>query len=539
MLFDRWDRSRRIHTGYGFENQLSPIMTQIAHWLYSAPALQSGVTEQQLIQECAKYLHAWRYEQFEEAEKAAADFIEFCKGRAWVFSDTATTPGGMNLYQFTHRTFLEYFTALYLFRTNPKPSELLSVLQPKVAKREWDVVAQLAFHIASREVEGAADDLTLGLLQAAKTKPAGQMNFLTFAGCCLEFVSCSPKACRSVAEATLEAHLDWGAAVVRAGKRLGRSPTPSDADDLVSNLLHTSDENRGTVAETIEASLGRHMNGPDETKALLSAEVAITLMLLIHRRSSRTQPNPELTEYWRPRWSEMMSRNSKMIGDLMRKSSWVAQAGAFVGELPLGKFVEWHGPKAIFKESPSSTYVGAWSPLGQPHLYRLLNAPTAASSQIRRHEERELEQIGEALLRSKTPWTSKPDYTRHLMSWICDTRHPASKAPDAPPAVPTSALFGGLLLAAAAIEAIERTKETAPLLRQLSRPDARFGLFSPLRQTLLARITSLPIEKVKAELNPVAFTREQAEFLTRWATRDINLVRHHGKRAAPTASRQT
>ena len=535
MLFDRWDRSRRIHTGYGFENQLSPIMTQIAHWLYSAPALQSGVTEQQLIQECAKYLHARRYEQFEEAEKAATDFIEFCRGRAWVFSDTGTTPGGMNLYQFTHRTFLEYFTALYLFRTNPKPSELLSVLQPKIAKREWDVVAQLAFHIASREVEGAADDLMLGLLQAAKAKPASQMNFLTFAGCCLEFVSCSPKATRSVAEATLEAHLNWASAVVQSGKTLRRSPTPSDADDLVSNLLHTSDENRGTVAETIEAFLDRHMNGPDETKALLSAEVAITLMLLIHRRSSRTHPNPELTDYWKPKWSQMMSRNLRTINDLMRKSSWVALAGAFVGVLPPGELVAWHGPKAIFKESPSSTYVQAWSPLGHPYLYQLINAPTAASSQIRRHEERELGQIGDALMKSKTPWTSKPDYTNHLISWICEVRYPTSKAPDAPPAVPTNALFAGFLLAAAAIEAIERTKETALLLRRLSQPDARFGLLGPVRNALLARIGSGSVGEVKAELNTITFTPEQAEFILRWAAREVNLVRHHGKRLAPAA----
>ncbi|HEY6765805.1 MAG TPA: NACHT domain-containing protein [Candidatus Sulfotelmatobacter sp.] len=69
MLFDRWDRSRRIDTAYGFENQLSPIMTHIAHWLYANPILQSGVTQEQLVKECAKYLHKRRYESVDRTDK--------------------------------------------------------------------------------------------------------------------------------------------------------------------------------------------------------------------------------------------------------------------------------------------------------------------------------------------------------------------------------------------------------------------------------------------------------------------------------------
>jgi hypothetical protein len=536
MLFDRWDRSRRIHTGYGFENQLSPIMTHIAHWLYSEPGLQSGVTEKQLIQECAKYLHATRYEQLEEAEKAATDFIEFCRGRAWVFSDTGTTPGGMNLYQFTHRTFLEYFTALYLFRTNPKPSELLSILQAKVARREWDVVAQLAFHITSREVEGAADALMLGLLHAAKGSPPDHLNFLTFAGRCLEFVSCSPKTSRKVAETTLSAYLSWASNVVESGKPLKRAPVPSDTDDVINNLLHTSEENRNTVAETLSESLSRHMNGPDEIKALLSAEVAITLMLLIPRRSIRGQTNPELKGYWRPKWSEIIRRNSEVINDLMLKSSWLATAGVFVGLLPLAKLVEKHGPRSIFKESPSSTYIEAWSPLGQSYLHQLINFSVGQATQIGETEVEELEQIGQALMKCKTPWTSKPDYEASMISWMCQPYRATTQDPDRSKLVSADALFGGFLLAGAVIESIERTKATKPLLNQLSFPHSRFGYFSPLRKTLLARIDPKPIDELKAELESAAFTSKQKEFILRWAGREINLVRHHGKRTALTDS---
>ena len=42
---------------------------------------------------------------------AAREFVEFCRGRMWVFTDAGTTVSGQRLYGFTHRTFLEYFAA--------------------------------------------------------------------------------------------------------------------------------------------------------------------------------------------------------------------------------------------------------------------------------------------------------------------------------------------------------------------------------------------------------------------------------------------
>ena len=62
-----------------------------------------------------------------------------------MFTDTGSDKSGELLYQFTHRTFLEYFTASYTVRVNKTPNDLLKVLVPRIKKSEWDVVAQLAF----------------------------------------------------------------------------------------------------------------------------------------------------------------------------------------------------------------------------------------------------------------------------------------------------------------------------------------------------------------------------------------------------------
>ena len=145
MMFERWDKSRNIQVILPFEAQIRPAMAFLAHWIYSDEALQAGVTEQKLIDQTTDYLWHRRFEDKDEAEKAAREFIEFCKGRAWVFTDTGTTGAGENLYQFTHRTFLEYFTADYLVRTHATTDDLLEMLLPRIENREWDIVAQLAF----------------------------------------------------------------------------------------------------------------------------------------------------------------------------------------------------------------------------------------------------------------------------------------------------------------------------------------------------------------------------------------------------------
>jgi hypothetical protein len=161
MLFEKWDKNRDIPVEFRFEDNIRPAIAYLAYWLYADEGLQGGVTERQLIAKLSDYLLEHRFDDRDQAERAAREFIQFCRGRAWVFTGIGTTADGEELYQFTHRTFLEYFTALYLFRTQETAKELAEFLLPKIAKKEWDVVAQLAFQIKSKNSEGAGDNFIL------------------------------------------------------------------------------------------------------------------------------------------------------------------------------------------------------------------------------------------------------------------------------------------------------------------------------------------------------------------------------------------
>jgi hypothetical protein len=62
------------------------------------------VTERELVAATTEFLHARGFESLDEAREAAREFVEFSRGRMWVFSDQGTMPAGERLYAFTHRT---------------------------------------------------------------------------------------------------------------------------------------------------------------------------------------------------------------------------------------------------------------------------------------------------------------------------------------------------------------------------------------------------------------------------------------------------
>jgi hypothetical protein len=148
LLFTRWDRSRGIHIKLPLEHRLRPAMSYLAHWIYSDEQLQTGVTENHLILKTSEYLRQW-VEDDAEAEKIAREFVTFFRGRAWVFTDTGSDRT-QRLYQFTHRTFLEYFTADELVRVHSRAADLHEHLIDRIRTRSWDVVCQLAFQLIAQ-----------------------------------------------------------------------------------------------------------------------------------------------------------------------------------------------------------------------------------------------------------------------------------------------------------------------------------------------------------------------------------------------------
>jgi len=210
MLFERWDKGRRIVVELEFERHLRPAMQHLAYWIYSEPGLRSGVTEAELVKSATAFLLDRRFENDDEARAEAFRFVEFCSGRAWVFTDTGTTADGDRLYQFTHRTFLEFFAAEHLVRTESSPESLLSVLRPRIAAGEWDVVAQLAFQLQDDNIDGAADALLGSLMESRESQSVEERKLMSsFAARTLSFLVPRRDTCRTVARVVTSQTLAW------------------------------------------------------------------------------------------------------------------------------------------------------------------------------------------------------------------------------------------------------------------------------------------------------------------------------------------
>lgn len=203
LLFETWDSSRKIRVSAELTLHFDAAIKHLALWMLQNQGSAEAVLERQLVQETAEFLDPL-YETEAERLRVARDFVAFCRGRAWVFSDAGTNASGERLYKFTHRTFMEYFAAYQLTRINDGPEDLAKQLLPKVASAEWDVVAQLAVQIQNRASADGAQRVLARMLRDGRRRTAeNRDNVFTFIWRCLEFSFVPHFMCKEIVESTL------------------------------------------------------------------------------------------------------------------------------------------------------------------------------------------------------------------------------------------------------------------------------------------------------------------------------------------------
>ncbi|MBF4595705.1 NACHT domain-containing protein [Curtobacterium flaccumfaciens] len=205
LLFEKWDGHRDITVPLDARAHVDSAMKHIAFWMLSTGEGDAGVSYDKLVTAMAEYLNERSAESWEEARRSATQFVDFCRGRAWVLSEAGSTADGEPLFTFTHRTFMEYFAAYDLQRSSDKPEQLARKLLPKVAAEEWDVVAQLAVQIAEKSSDqGSERVLATMLRETRKRSVQGRSNVLAFISRCCAFSNVSPKFARELTATTLD-----------------------------------------------------------------------------------------------------------------------------------------------------------------------------------------------------------------------------------------------------------------------------------------------------------------------------------------------
>ena len=210
LLFRKWDARRRIHIELRAAHLLEPALRHLAWWLFTRDQVQPAVTERELIAETTTFLHGPGFESEVTAREAAVEFVGFCRGRLWVFSDTGTTAAGDILYSFTHRTFLEYFAAAHLAYRCDTPEHLAAAVAPRIARQEWEVVSEIAVQIKDHTSHNGADRVYIALLRERRRRSLkGRSAVLQYLARSLRSVDPSPGTVRELTKTILN-HLYSG-----------------------------------------------------------------------------------------------------------------------------------------------------------------------------------------------------------------------------------------------------------------------------------------------------------------------------------------
>ncbi|GAA3387178.1 hypothetical protein GCM10020369_28720 [Cryptosporangium minutisporangium] len=291
MLFDQWDNHRKIKVELRIGNQVDPILKHLAYWLLTTDDAGEGVIEDVLTRETQAYLHDNLFEDSWEAKLAAEEFVRFCRGRAWVFSDVGSTAEGEDLYKFTHRTFMEYFAAYELDRMHDSPERLARTLAPRVANAEWDVVAQLAVQICDKHNRRGADRIYKSLLGEKRRRAATKReNIYDFLARSLDFCSISPHTLRLLTRNVIASTLS----------------TKTIPQSLTSLLMSVPATNRDLVAEEIATIVAETLANTTDPEARLHTILFACYYNSASYRTARSiRGFTERQEYWRKKVADL------------------------------------------------------------------------------------------------------------------------------------------------------------------------------------------------------------------------------------------
>jgi hypothetical protein len=408
LLFERWDKQRGIKIALPFDAHVHAAMRSLALHMYSQEQPQLGRPE--LVQYIKGYLLEKRFENAEEAESAAEDFIDFCKGRAWVLTDV-----GHEKYGFTHRTFLEYFSASQLVRLYPGAEQLFNTLRDHLCTQEWDAVAQLALQILGRSVEDGADDfLSITVQSAVDAVEPIRSNLLSFASRALQFIVPRPEVLRAVVASCIRLLSDPTPDARRQDYREIRQLRASAQPAL--HLLRASSELRPALARLIREETQHLLGESWKKEELLVLAVAPWVLADVwSEQLVRIDWN-----YWR-KWAR---ENEHILATSLTLAQtryyWLDLMRLYRGEIDVKQLLARHGVASIFDYR-----IAGYGPY-PPIAYSLLGEFRGAFSLLgtsSRQPRGVLAKIGsdleEALPEMPLPWLS---YRRHYFI-LCDVLH--------------------------------------------------------------------------------------------------------------------
>jgi hypothetical protein len=328
FLFERWDASRGIAIAKPFERNIQFAMFSLALSMLRSLSEGGGMTERELTRYTSDYLLGQHYEDRDTADAAAEAFVRYCRGRAWVLTDVGTNPDGERIYSFTHRTFLEYFSARQLVRDSGDVDSLYQELREHLMNESWDVTAQLAVQFLDERLGDAGNDFVRLALADAQTAPDYKKRaaLVSFCARLLEFMTLRPSTVRDVVsvlcQLMVEAEVSKPASIRRQYDVLSSA---------WSGVSICASETREVANDELLKSLSSSAKPTYD-----GLRMTVSMADFVPRHAS-----DETREFW----AEKSKENARQVPllELTREDPRAAAAAVLFGLLEASQAVLWHG----------------------------------------------------------------------------------------------------------------------------------------------------------------------------------------------------
>lgn len=395
LLFDMWDKQRGVKPALSFDAHVQAAMRSLALWLYPQQLSRQGLPRAALVEHMKSYLLEKRFDNEEDAENAAVEFVDFCKGRAWVLTDV-----GAELYGFTHRTFLEYFAASQIVRENTDPTKLFEYLVERLRTGGWEVVAQLALQILNKAVEDGADNFLEILLDYTDKNIELRLKWklIAFATQSLTYIVPRPTVLRSLTTRVINF----------VCSQPGIPHLNGNVAALLSLLFGAAPENLPLIAKyTFDQLATRLMEDVLDNWALGVALNADSYAIPDAPRTEYEVSNNN-RQFWSQQCDLQAPRFQSAAEAQKRKYSWVAVYLLERGLSSIDEVLAWFGPAALYGSLPEGkTSVSRELPLAARiflHEIGIFGERTRLDRVDIKLTQHGIDEIKDALLRLSTPW---------------------------------------------------------------------------------------------------------------------------------------
>lgn len=177
-LTEKWDAAGKkldMPAEYNLVRDKKGAFARIAYWMYkessAGPDAQGRLKYGAIVAELARHLCEREFKGREpEAEKAAECFLDYAAKRS-IFVEG----------RFVHKTFHEYFAALYLYRSfcvGHTADELYSEIHPHLDSDYWTVVLELLFQMIDEASGELLDFILAKVISEVAHSPSGRSALL-------------------------------------------------------------------------------------------------------------------------------------------------------------------------------------------------------------------------------------------------------------------------------------------------------------------------------------------------------------------------